>query len=549
MKKFLTKIVIAVVGITALCSTVFAAEIPYMISYDYTNNAVTISGTVDKSAAHVMLQVLAEGKNFEDLAANPADSTQVLYRYQQDITDGTFSFTVGYDAIRADTYAAKLVTDGVEDATVFGVKLVSGEAYSSALSDLKKCADAQDVVGFKKCIETQSNELGFDLSLYRNLSDTEDALKPYMNYVRGQNLLPEQGNAVIRDFISFVLMAALEENKTANIKPYMAKASVGESEVAADFVELADTVEKQEYVTSKMVNKTMETFSAFEDALKEGLILGEIRFASGYGGVKNVLTKYGAVVGITGTASADVYKAMCGESYKDASALLTAYNKLNESSARPSGGSSNGGGSKLPTSMNATYPNETQTDMPAKFHTYFHDIDGVEWATESILALADMKIINGKSEGYFKPNDCITREEFAKILVCTLKYQEEKYGDNMFSDVNEDDWFCPYVNIGYCKGLMKGVGDGKFGVGEVITRQDMVVMLYNALRSFGIVVPRGTVTFEDKDEIADYAVKPVESLYEMGIINGVSETKFDALGTATRAQAAKVVYGFLKYLQ
>jgi hypothetical protein len=46
--------------------------------------------------------------------------------------------------------------------------------------------------------------------------------------------------------------------------------------------------------------------------------------------------------------------------------------------------------------------------------------------------------------------------------------------------------------------------------------------------------------------IAPYAYDAVASLYEAGIINGVSETEINPIGNASRAQAAKIVYGMLK---
>ncbi len=546
--KNLRKIAIAAALSSFVCNAAFAAEIPYSVSYDYLNNTVSVSGAAEQTAKYVTMQVLAEGKSFEDLAANPADGTQVLYRYQQDITDGKFMFEMKYDTLKAGEYSAKLVTDGTEDAAVFNLNLVNGEAYSAALSELKAAADIQNLSEFKKCIESKNNELGFDLSLYRILDGTE-LLKPYMNYVKGDAILAKRSDAVIRDFTSFMLMAALNENKVSSIGTYLNKASVGGSETAKDFAELAETAEEQIYVTSKMTDKQIKTFSEFENALKEGLILGEIRFASGYGGVKEILTKYGAVVGITGTASADVYKAMCGKSYKDAAALLAAYNALKADSGQQSGGGSSGGGGKVSSGMNATYPTGSQVKSPSKILIYFNDIDGVDWAVEAILALADKKIVSGKSEGYFKPNDFVTREEFAKILVCALKYDQEGYGGNIFADVSEKDRFCPYINIGYNKGLMQGVGDGRFGVGESITRQDMAVMICNAMRNAGIAMPNGAAAFEDKNKIADYAVEAVDALHEMKIINGISETEFDPLGSATRAQAAKIVYELLKYFR
>ena len=57
-----------------------------------------------------------------------------------------------------------------------------------------------------------------------------------------------------------------------------------------------------------------------------------------------------------------------------------------------------------------------------------------------------------------------------------------------------------------------------------------------------------TNLFEDKEKIADYAKESVAALYDMGIINGVSATEFDPLSQATRAQAAKIIYGVLKAL-
>ena len=76
-----------------------------------------------------------------------------------------------------------------------------------------------------------------------------------------------------------------------------------------------------------------------------------------------------------------------------------------------------------------------------------------------------------------------------------------------------------------------------------------MVMLTNAFKLKGIQIKSGELTFADSAVIADYAKDAVSALCAMGIVNGVSDTQFDPLGTATRAQAAKVVYGFLQYAE
>ena len=75
-------------------------------------------------------------------------------------------------------------------------------------------------------------------------------------------------------------------------------------------------------------------------------------------------------------------------------------------------------------------------------------------------------------------------------------------------------------------------------------------MIYRAIQSktaadYGDAEP----TFDDMGQISDYALDAVAALYKMGIVNGVSETEFAPLDGATRAQAAKIVYGVLDLIQ
>ena len=97
--------------------------------------------------------------------------------------------------------------------------------------------------------------------------------------------------------------------------------------------------------------------------------------------------------------------------------------------------------------------------------------------------------------------------------------------------------------------MVNGTGNGVFGAGSPITRQDMAVILCNALKRKGIELPDCEIVFEDKDKIANYALSSIEALYAMGAVNGVSETEFQPLGIATRAQAAQIIYGVLNKLQ
>ena len=177
--------------------------------------------------------------------------------------------------------------------------------------------------------------------------------------------------------------------------------------------------------------------------------------------------------------------------------------------------------------------------------TTFTDIAGVAWAIEAIEALADKGVIAGTNYGIFEPNGLVTREQFAKMLVlATNKFNSSAI--NQFTDIPAGDWSVPYVASAKAAGFVNGIGEGKFGYGASITREDMAVMIYNVMKSFGTKFDTVNAEFADYDQISDYAKEAVGALTAKGIINGVGDNMFAPKATATRAQAALLVYAITK---
>jgi hypothetical protein len=176
----------------------------------------------------------------------------------------------------------------------------------------------------------------------------------------------------------------------------------------------------------------------------------------------------------------------------------------------------------------------------------FTDLSSVPWAEESITALAQRLVVNGVGDGKFNPNGHVTREQFAKMLVCALGMYTAT-GTSTFTDVDSSAYYAPFVNSAYTAGLANGYGS-TFGVGDSITRQDLAVMLYRAMQQLGVSMPivRTSASFSDQSSISDYAQEAVSALYSAGIIDGVGNNTFNPRGTATRAQAAKMIWGVMQ---
>lgn len=171
-------------------------------------------------------------------------------------------------------------------------------------------------------------------------------------------------------------------------------------------------------------------------------------------------------------------------------------------------------------------------------------IDAQGWGKSYIAALYARGIINGKSETEFMPDASITREEFVKLVVELFGITDQSAQAD-FSDVKADAWYYKYVASAYQSGIIGGIGDGKFGTGAPISRQDMAKIINTVLKSKGIELSAGRAAeFKDDGAIADYAREHVYAI-SGHIISGDDLGNFNPLMNATRQEAAKMVYGML----
>lgn len=176
----------------------------------------------------------------------------------------------------------------------------------------------------------------------------------------------------------------------------------------------------------------------------------------------------------------------------------------------------------------------------------FSDIDG-HWAKEYIEYLSSVGgIIKGKSEGVFAPDDEITRAEFLAVLA-RLSGDEMPSPDNRFLDVSPYEWYAVYAAWGVSREIVNGISESEFSPDAYITRQDMSVMLSRYLEYIGAEnLSGGGSEFADDGEIADYAKDAVYRLKSIGAIDGRGGNMFVPLGTATRAEASKIIAELLR---
>ena len=167
------------------------------------------------------------------------------------------------------------------------------------------------------------------------------------------------------------------------------------------------------------------------------------------------------------------------------------------------------------------------------------DIAG-HWAEASIKALVDKGAIAGYPDQTLKPNRTITRAEFAKVLV--KAFELEAKDGKVFEDT-ASHWAKDDIATANAHGIIKGYSDQKFGPNDLITREQVAVMV---TRAANLTASDQAPVFTDSAEISDWAQEAVASAAEAGIINGYPDGSFQPQGNATRAEAATIIMRAIK---
>ncbi len=167
------------------------------------------------------------------------------------------------------------------------------------------------------------------------------------------------------------------------------------------------------------------------------------------------------------------------------------------------------------------------------------DIKG-HWAEKTITELVATEAIAGYPDGTFKPDQGISRAEFATIVVKAFQLPEKN--GKVFEDT-ANHWAQNFIATAAANGIVSGYGDTTFGPNDPITREQMAVMIVKAVKLLEVYEGK---TFVDTDKISDWAKNAVVTASGKNIISGYPDNTFRPQNNATRAEAATVIIKSLK---
>ncbi len=511
-------------------------DITYLVQPEYGTTDVTSNIVTDTDAGTVTISgtggvyedvtiVLLKPSNAEKNAANVASyknddhiisASDLLATGVSAIDEGNIAeYTVHFKLVTTDSegnYTLTLPVEKTDTTTVYGV-ITSGSGFAS---------NSMQAVYMPSTTE---------------LSDAENAINNASTAAQMQDALDTYGAA-----LGFDTASAVYGTDAASIaKALLAKKPSGgftdfTSGVQGSAIALFDDI-------SAYYSRQRDALAVINSATNAGITVALGNYSDVLGAYESSAkldyqakyTQYGEYA-----VNQKIISLRATKLFTSMDDFITQFNAIEIKKEILGGGSPGGnttgavGGS--PVTPGISLPESAKPEAQAMFN----DIADVEWAREAIENLANRGIINGMGDGSFAPHSNVTREQFIKMLVQSFNIPTAS--GNAFADVDNSEWYAPYVYGAYNAGIVTGISDTEFGVGASITRQDLVTMIYRVMVSLDAMPDEVTDTyFDDEHEVSGYAKDAVQVLANAGLINGMSDGIFAPAQNATRAQTAVIL--------
>lgn len=181
---------------------------------------------------------------------------------------------------------------------------------------------------------------------------------------------------------------------------------------------------------------------------------------------------------------------------------------------------------------------------PASAQSAFSDVASDNFAAPFIQELASRNIIAGFPDGTFRPNDPVTRAQFAAILLKAFPNAPRVNTPINFSDVPSNYWGFQAIQNAYATGFLAGFPGGTFRPNDNIPRAQALVSLSNGLR-YTASQPAETVlqVYADASSIPNFARNSIAAATERRIVvNFPDVQQLNPNQVATRADVAAFVY-------
>ncbi|MBE7052610.1 MAG: hypothetical protein E7395_08640 [Ruminococcaceae bacterium] len=200
------------------------------------------------------------------------------------------------------------------------------------------------------------------------------------------------------------------------------------------------------------------------------------------------------------------------------------------------------------TADNGDNGNATDNGTAKKWNPFI-DVGIGDWFYDYVKYVFENDYMNGVSTKEFMPSQFVTRGMLVTIL---HRLDGEPKAENAatFEDVAADAYYAEAVAWAQEKAIVNGVTETEFAPETKITREQLTAILYRyaILKGYDVSVGESTniLSYEDFDEVSEYAIPALQYAVGAGIIKGRTETTLNPQESATRAEIATIIQRFVE---
>jgi len=181
----------------------------------------------------------------------------------------------------------------------------------------------------------------------------------------------------------------------------------------------------------------------------------------------------------------------------------------------------------------------------------YPDLPSSHWAYEAVTFLTDKQVVVGYPDGLYRPDQKVTRGEFATMVIKALGiYEKDVPLIFNYSDTKEH-WADRNIQVASYYGLVKGYGNGTFKPNEFVTRMEALNIILNALAPQNMDTEEAkhfVSIYSDYSEIPDWALIAAGKCQMLGLVYNVPghETTLEPNRHALRGELARFLFNMVE---
>jgi hypothetical protein len=185
--------------------------------------------------------------------------------------------------------------------------------------------------------------------------------------------------------------------------------------------------------------------------------------------------------------------------------------------------------------------NDSPIVKPTPNPTFYPDMQG-HWAASFLQALVDRKVLTGFEDGSMRPDDQLTRAQFAAMLVHAYAAPEVQSAKR-FWDVPGNFWGADVIAQASARGFMTGFPDGSFRPNQALRRAEAITAIANVLTHPLPPDLELLSYYRDRDRIPSYATNAVAiATAQSVIVNYPDRDLLNPQRVISRGEVAAMVY-------